>query len=379
MKLDPKICVSIILFLLLACDQQLEDQPFDNKVSIEWVNDIKFPIDDETFFVPSIHGYAQSIQKIFIWNEYNSSIYLFDLDRKESTGKIRLELGPSTGLNSVDYIHFQSEDSIFLLDERSRRLFLHMPSKVYYQSQQIVGFESDDPAVGSGTKPSHFYIDNFLNAYIPITPLPERTIPEKTSPLLRYNFTSGNRQFVIPYPDDYLENPTKLYSKTSFTFAPHLNRILLSLAFTHEIMVLDTLGNLMDRIPSESSRMKPYQGRRDPFSRPTGDWEITEAYWRDIVYDPFNQFFFHVGHVSHYYRVVDGDSEKGKTIYNDSSYQIFNVFDADLNKIAEIPSDFSGIIFKIVPTPIGLLALWPNPNDEDHLIFRVFKVNRLDQ
>jgi len=377
MKHHPKIYIYFALFMFSACNQKQENRQFDNKISLERLEDIKFPIDEQTFFAPSIHGYAQAIQKIFIWNEYNSSIYLFDLNTKDSSGKIPLELGPSTGLNNVDFIHFQSEDSIFLLDERSRKVFLHIPSQSYYLGQRIVGFESDDPAIGSGAKPSHFYIDQYLNAYIPITPLPERTSPEKTFPLVRYSFTSGSREFMFSYPDDYLEDQAKLYAKSSFTFAPQPNKILLSLAFTHEILILDTLGNLVDRVPSESSRMTPYQGGRDPFSRPTGDWEVTEAYWRDIVYDPFNQLFFHVGHVSHYYRVVDGDSEDGKTIYNDSSYQVFNVFDADLNKVAEIPADFSGEIFKMIPTPIGILALWPNPLDEDHLMFRVFKVNSL--
>jgi hypothetical protein len=369
-----------IAVILSACHQNQEAQQGKNDIAFEWIDDIKFPIDSETFFAPDVHGYSLEIQKLFIWNEYNSSIYLFDLDKKESTRKIPLELGPSTGLNNVDYIHFQSEDSIFLLDERSKRLFLHIPSKSYYSGQQILGFESDDPVMASGGVLTHFYIDKAFNAYMSTKPAQQRTNPEKISTLVRYNFTSGSREFVGLYPQylgEYIDDHAKIYGSSSFTFAPQLNKLLLSLAYYHEILVLDTLGNLVDRVPSEARRMEPYQGRRDPLSPPSGDWEITEAFWRDIVYDPFNQLFYHVGHVSYYYRDLNGNREDGKTIYGDSSYQVFNVFDANLNKLAEIPSDFSGEIFKMIPTPIGILALWPNPLDEDHLVFRVFKVNRL--
>ena len=366
-----------IVALLSACHQKQEVQQGTNDSAFEWIEDIRFPIDEETFFAPDVHGYSQAIQKVFIWNEYNSSIYLFDLDTKESVGKIPLELGPSTGLNNVDYIHFQSQDSIFLLDERSQRLVLHIPSKAYYTGQKLLGIESDDPVIYNGSGPENFYIDQWLNAYVKIAPLPNRTSLEKSSPLLKFNFVSGSRQFIGKYPDEYIGDQVRIFGRSSFTFVPHFNQFLLSLGYTHEIMVLDTMGNLVNRVPSESSRMEPYQGRRDPYKPPTGDWEITESIWRDIVYDSFSQLFYHVGEPSHYYRLVNGDIEDGKTIYDDSSYQVFNVFDADLNKLAEIPADFSGQIFKIIPTPIGLLALWPDPNDEDHLIFRVFKVNKL--
>jgi hypothetical protein len=366
-----------IAVILSSCHQNQEVQQGKTDIAFEWVGEIKFPIDNETFFAPDVHGYSQEIQKLFIWNEYNSSIYLFDLDTKESTGKIPLELGPSTGLNNVDYIHFQTEDSIFLHDESSQKLILHIPSKSYYTGQKLLGIESDDPVIYNGSGPENFYMDQWLNAYVKIAPLPNRTSPEKSSPLLKFNFVSGNRQFIGKYPDEYIGDQVRIFGRSSFTFAPHLNQFLLSFGYTHEILVLDTMGNPVDRVPSESSRMTPYQGRRDPFSPPSGDWEITEAIWRDIIYDPFNQLFYHIGEPSHYYRIVNGDKEDGKTIYNDSSYQVFNVFDIEFNKIAEIPSEFSGNIYKFVPTPIGLLALWPDPSDEDHLIFRVFKVNRL--
>lgn len=266
-----------------------------------------------------------------------------------------------------------------MLDERSQRLFLHIPSQSYYLGQKILGLESTDPTIYNGTGPVNFHIDQALNAYLTIAPLPGRTSFEKSSPLLKFNFISGSREFIGQYPDEYLEDQARMFSRSSLTFAPKLNKLLLSLGYTHEIMVLDTLGNLVDRVPSESNRMMPYQGRRDPDKLPSGDWEISESIWRDLVYDPYQHLYYHVGHVSFYYRVINEDSEEGKTIYNDSSFQVFNVFNADLDKIAEIPANFSGKIFKIVPTPIGLLAMWPDATNEDHLIFRVFKVNRLNQ
>lgn len=364
--------------LVTACDNQKRKDPqTNNEISFEYIKDIKFPIDEETFFAPLVHGYSRVLEKIYIWNEFNSSIYLFDLNKLESVRKIPLELGPSTGLNQVNSIHFQSEDSIFFLDTYSERLILHIPSQGYYTTQQIVRSATDELTISSSGSRTHFHVDNHLNAYMLPKPLPNRVNRNISTSILRFNFASGDKKSIFSYPKDYLTDEAKLYSPASFTFTPDLDKILLSLAFTHEILVLDTLGNMVDRVPSESSRMTPYQGGKNHLKPPSGEWELSESFWTDIVHDPYNQLFYHVGYVSHYYRTVAGNTEKGKTLYNDSSYQVFNVFDADLEKVAEIPADFSGEIFKMIPTPIGILALWPNPLDEDHLIFRVFKVNRL--
>jgi hypothetical protein len=325
MNLNPLIYLIIIIFLLSACYQKEDARKIINEVSFERMEDIVFPIDNQTFFAPLVHGYSETIQKLYIWNDYNSSIYLFDMEKQKSAGRIPLELGPSTGLNEVNYVHFHSEDSIFLFDERSRRLVLHIPSKSYYLSQQVVQMESNDPTTAMGRNPSHFYLDNYLNAYMLTKPLPDRTSLDKSSTLLRYSFTSGERKFIFPYPDDYLADQAKLYAESSFTFAPDLKKILLSLAFTHEIIVLDTFGNLVDLVPSESSRMTPYKGGKNYLKPPTGEWELSESRWMDIVYDSFNDLFYHVGNVSYYYRDIAGNREKGKSINNDSSYQIFSV------------------------------------------------------
>jgi hypothetical protein len=63
--------ILLIIVLLSACNlQKQEITKANNEMSFEWEEDIKIPIDNETFFAPHIHGYSPEIKKIYIYNIY---------------------------------------------------------------------------------------------------------------------------------------------------------------------------------------------------------------------------------------------------------------------------------------------------------------------
>lgn len=371
----------LLVIITLCCKSQNEDFNQVDEVEFLEIDQITFPIDDETSFSPRVHGYSTTINKIYIWNELNSSIYLFDIDTPENTQKITIELGPSTGVYSVNHILFQSQDSVYLFDNRAKRLHLYIPSKSEYQSHQVLGTEAADPSIDPSTK--SFWIDDKSNAFIVTKPIPDKTANNLYTSLLKYNLTTNKREFLLPFPDDYKKDFTKLYERAHFAYDTRKHQLLYSLPYSQEIYVIGQNGSIIDSIPSNSDKVKPYDRPQTEFTNPVEGqfWAASLSKWIDITYDPYRNLIYRTAFIG--YQIPSDltidPNERRKTVNGDNSYSTTLVFDASYNKIAEIPSEPFTALVSPIPTPQGIFQLVGSRKelkDENLLIFKRFEVRK---
>ncbi len=261
-----KFTYLILSLALLSISCKFQNEEFSQIDELEFIeiDKISFPIDDETSFSPRIYGYSSAIDKLYLWNEFNSSIYLFDINKPETKLKIPLELGPSTGLYSVNHIIFHSQDSIYLFDNRAKRLHLHIPSKSEYQSYQVLGTEATDPSIDPNSR--SFWIDDEKNAFIVTKPIPDKTAENQYTFLVKCNLITNKRDFLLPIPDDYKQDLTKLYETVNFAYDTHNRQLLYSLPYSQEIYVIGHDGSIIDSIPSNSDKVKSYHKPQTEFS-----------------------------------------------------------------------------------------------------------------
>jgi hypothetical protein len=390
-----QITISLLLAILLSCSKESkisnDSMPKEippSKVKLVQKEILSLPLDNESSYIayPFRIGYSRSMELLHLWNDFNQSLYFFDLNEKKQVAKIPIQLREDLGINEVSLVYVHSMDSIFILDQASTKApKLHIFNA---NTRGVVSFPmlaNEDQQYVDSFRPM-FYVDlPSGNVFLRLAISRNGAIKESPKSILRYNFKTQKEDLLIDFPDDYRDDDDKAGPGISFDFDKKGN-LLFALPFGNEFLVVDSsTSRIKKQIPRSSPVMPPYTPIGDNLSPIEHRFRKQElSRWTQLTYDPYRDLIFHVGIVGQEMPNPLPDHimtsvPKRKTVNGDSVYFYMMVYDEEYNFLGEM--DAKAIANPII-TPQGILELkyFRSPEEsEDELMFYVYEIERVEE
>ena len=382
-----KLPSSAFLFLSLLIGCSYSDNVYDLELSkgIKIVEKgfLTIPIDFQTSYSPRIYGYSSELDLFYLWNEYKSSLQLYDLKERVEKYNIFIETGPATGINRVELVSIKSLDSIKIYDKTTRKLHLYNSYTKKLQSFQTIDMQGR-PAIDVN---SLAFGVNGQSVFLPLKPR-EDTPDSLTYAILKFNFSTNNEALFLPYSEDYKADETKLRKRAFLDLHPN-GDLLYSFPFDDEYLVMDPKnGVIKKRVPSVSPLMKPYQKAKtnsDDVERLYHN--LSQCNWYMILYDSHRDLIYRLGQIGQALpkelpESVFSSIPYTLSINGDSIFHTVMVYDTNHNLLGEVNASPSvSFLSKPIPTPYGILQLKTQrtgEENEDELIFYVFEIEQIN-
>ena len=382
-----KILYTILLFTsLMGCveDSQMQSVKMPSKIRLIEKGLLSIPIDSQTSFMPLVYGYSQSLNLLYLWNEYNQSLYFYDLDQKKQVHKVHIPLRTDLGINHVSVVQPHSMDCIFIYEIITLAPELHIFNANTQEVSSFTTLNMDGKPYPIDVR-SKLHVDtHYGNVFIRTAIGQELTTKENAKSILSYNYKMQKEELLIAFPEDYREDRFKSGPGISFDFDKKGN-ILFALPFENEFLVLDSsTAEVKERIPKNSPLMKPYTPIGDNL-RPVEVKFLKQrlSRWVHLAYDPYRDLSYHVGIIGQEMPDPLPDDlmapvPRRETVNGDSVYFTMMVYDGDYNFLGEVQGD---IVYPTV-TPQGILQLKYEraPGEsQDNLMFYVYDIERIEE
>lgn len=355
----------------------------DRNIEMVFKGSLSIPIDSQTSYSPRIYGYSNELDLFFLWNEFKSTLQLYDLRDKIEKYRILIETGPATGINRIELVNIKSLDSILIYDKTTRKLHIFNSLTNELKSFQTIEMRGR-PAIDVS---SFAFGVTGESVFLPLKPR-EDTPDSLTYAVLKYNFKTNEENLFLPYSDDYKADETKLRTRAYLDIHPN-GDLLYSFPFDDEYLVIDPInGMIRERVQSLSPLMKPYK-RANANSNDVERFyhNLSQCNWYMILYDSHRDMIYRLGQIGQSIPTelptsVFSSIPYTLSVNGDSIFHTVMVYDAKHNFLGEVNASPSvSFLSKPIPTPYGILQLKTQrtkEENEDELMFYVYEIERIN-
>ena len=238
MNLKTKLSLFAIVILISSCSKT-NNEVFNDKVTLVFKEHLLFELDSETKRNSKIVGYSKKLNSIYLFNEFNYSIYFFDLETKSLTNKLELEKDGPNGVGEISKLTVLSKDSIFAYSRHTNYLYQINSGGHIVDKSQVFSLDEPDPSIQTYS-PSVFFLGKTKDIFLPIRPN-SRTERKRQAVMLKYNVSNGKKEYIKIWPEEYRD-----YSNIGTTSYATLNqrnsKLLISFSFDPNIHVIDLIN-----------------------------------------------------------------------------------------------------------------------------------------
>ena len=282
MNLKTKLSLFAIVILISSCSKT-NNEVFNDKVTLVFKEHLLFELDSETKRNSKIVGYSKKLNSIYLFNEFNYSIYFFDLETKSLTNKLELEKDGPNGVGEISKLTVLSKDSIFAYSRHTNYLYQINSGGHIVDKSQVFSLDEPDPSIQTYS-PSVFFLGKTKDIFLPIRPN-SRTERKRQAVMLKYNVSNGKKEYIKIWPEEYRD-----YSNIGTTSYATLNqrnsKLLISFSFDPNIHVIDLInGNDVVQYfgSGKVPEMKEFKGRGDMEN--VIKYMTSTSYYRNVFYD----------------------------------------------------------------------------------------------
>lgn len=368
---SPYFCLIIISLTFQGCSKD-KSHPFIDQVTLEFKENIIFPLDSMTKRNSKNIGFSSKINALYLYNEINHSIYFFDLETKLESKRIKLEKEGPNGIGDVSKLIVLNYDSIFTFNRYNNHLYLLNRSGDIIEKTSLFSINEPDPSIQTFS-PSISYSNVNKSLYLPIRPN-SRTDNKRQTVVLEYNVLNGEKKFIKQWPKEY--NSYSNIGTTSFATLDEKNsKMLISFAFDDNIHEIDLKTGKEDIHYFGSDRLNEisvFKGKQE--MQIIMEYMSASSKYRNVFFDKHANYYLRTGLVGK--KIPEGEFKRGekyKTINNDDIYNLIVILDSNFQKVGEVHKAI--LLDEVFSTSNGLYMKAPlvNRNNEDILVFKRYE------
>lgn len=316
-----KRLIYLFLFILISCDQKVEDisnyqekngRDYTKIFEFDTVKQLKFKLE------PPIRYSTNSISSSIIDGEEiisyldsdNQSILTFSSNSGELLKNIPLEIEGPNGVGNIGYIsahYYLNNDSIFLYNRQVSPLYLINSKGEIRRKYKVTDYSgaSNFPVPNSSTmSPIHFWNNSLLfscgiqNYEEDFTGYPS---------LLQLDLNDGEIDYLSTFPEIYSKAFWGAYFKYDPSIALNTRKkeVIISYPIDHNVHVFNLESGLVKQyyVGSEFfEEIPPYKNdpsfflKRNPSERDENETNhaFSSSEYRGIIYDEWRELFYRV-------------------------------------------------------------------------------------
>jgi len=314
-------------------------------------------------------SYSKLENRLSLYNDFNHSIYFYELPEGNLAKKVSLEREGVNGVFRVSGFYYHSKDSIFTVNQYTKRVSILNDSGKKLEEFEL--FDVDDP--GMPFSSSLFYHNG--NVYFTVVGYKGTSKENEFKSLLIYNLKNKSKMFLIDTPVEYRGNWADrtvarygvLISGTSYVNSWAMGDMLVALKLEDESVIESGIQSKNIQYPDQYKEDMRSTEKRLYYQR-TNSWNI------DLFYAPHQNIILRSVNIGSDIPVGEdfgsGDflSQNGDRIFD-----IIELFDTELNKIGEVSSiSFYGEIFS-TEKGIYIADYQDRQDNEDIISFGIYK------